>query len=180
MSKQKVSQNVTRRQRVVVRKSFSGQSLVKQSDREASDMNNVFRRYVRAGVNLFSPEYARQMRYDDGANGKVVFAPDFDFRDAQNRVAEAANVFSMLSASQREYFRNDPMLFAQTVSNRQNDQRLIELGIFKPEDFPYLARPPVESAEDTTPANPSLRGGERSPKAKQQQSQGESPESAQA
>jgi len=131
-----------------VQKHFTKPSLTKDSEREASDMNVIYKRYAAADVDLLSRSVVRDFVRSNKLND-VAIAPDFDFREAQNRLVQLDQVFSSLNAQQRAFFNNDPIAFAQAASSRDSIQKLIDLKIV---DAP--------NAADTTAANPSPTGGE--------------------
>lgn len=129
-----------------ISRTFILPSMTKQSSLEASNMNNIYRKYIRSGVNLLDPSAIRKISY----NEEFCSVPNFDFHEAQNKLVALRESFDSLSAQQRLAFNNDPFAFAQAVSNPANAKQLVDLGVF---DKSFLS-------EKTIIKNPSQPGNE--------------------
>lgn len=110
------------------RKFFTKESRTKQSERHYADINNVYNRYVR----LPAPDQVYSI------DSNIVYVPNFDFQQAQNRLIAVKNHFASLTSVQRAAFDNDAMKFAKIFSDVKNHQKLVDAGIFSVKYFPHL------------------------------------------
>ena len=133
--------------RTRVQKFFNSPSLTKQSEANSVNINYIYSRYKRAGVNLLDPARLNNYVYNDS----FCESPIFDFREAQNRLIYLQDTFRSLTAEQRAAFKNDAILFAQTVAQSGSDESaydsLSDLGIFPKRTLPSKA--PAGSSEET-------------------------------
>lgn len=111
----------------------------KQQFKEQSDINYILRNYEKTGilsnVNIKEPQYG--------------FVPSFDFREALETIGNAHNSFMQLPADLRREFENDPAKFVDFVSDPNNSDRLVELGLSSPVAEPDPV--PAEPAPDPDP-----------------------------
>lgn len=114
-------------------------SLTQQHFKDDSDINNIMARYQKTGV-LVDPltQTTRKPMFDD-------FSDLGDFRDHQQAVIEAQDMFMELPSKLRARFANDPAELLQWLSDPANKDEAIELGLF--------SNPSAESPE--MPLNPS-------------------------
>lgn len=116
--------------RKIVRRSFTKPSLTKQSHAPSQDINNIYAKYIRSGVNLLDPFVLKELY----SNDLICSVPNFDFHEAQNKLVALREAFDSLSAVQRSHFDNDPFLFAESVADPKNVDNLIDIGVF-PKSF---------------------------------------------
>lgn len=98
-------------------------SLAVQSEKDNCDINKIVAKGLQAGlvehVNKFRGEYL-----------DLSEAP-LDYHDAMLQVTEAREAFEALPSDIRKKFRNDPAAFYDYVSDPDNQERLIEMGLAK-------------------------------------------------
>ena len=114
-------------------------SMTQQQFRDEADINTIMARYQKTGV-LVDPltQATRKPMFDD-------FSELGDFRDHQQAVIDAQELFMQLPSKLRARFSNDPAELLQWLSNPVNKDEAIELGL--------MSKPPVEASE--MPLNPS-------------------------
>lgn len=91
-----------------------------QSQKDASDINNIVKKY-RPGELLAESEAAIK-QYGD-------FTIINEFDEAQNVVAKAKQSFDQLPATIREKFNNNPGEFFEFATNPANNEELVKLGL---------------------------------------------------
>jgi phage internal scaffolding protein len=120
---------------------IEGETRTKQSAQAETDINNIMARYLKTGhiswVNRQTPTYG----ISDGQT----------FHEAMNIVCEAQENFSELPAHIRKRFGNDPAQFLDFVTDENNKDEAIRLGMLNTpaaaeEDFL-----PSSAAENTVP-----------------------------
>lgn len=103
-----------------------GESLAIQSDRDASDINNIMSKYRASGmVDHFNANHGRY--------GDAVAIP---YHDALNVVLAASEAFDTLPADVRKRFSNDPGEFLAFVENPDNHDEMIQMGLALPSMVP--------------------------------------------
>jgi phage internal scaffolding protein len=102
---------------------FTQKSMTKQSFRDECNINTIMARYEKTGV-LVDPLQMRQVKplFDDFSN-----IPDY--QEAQNAIIEAENLFNALPSSIRKRFGNDPALLLDFMSDPDNYDEAVRLGI---------------------------------------------------
>ena len=85
-------------------------SLTKSEQADACDTNKILERFVRTGIIDHVQQHEPQ--YGDFEN--------FDFQDAQNKVAAATQMFEALPAQTRQEFGNDPSNFLTFIAEEKN------------------------------------------------------------
>lgn len=100
-----------------------------QSMQDECDINTIVRRF---GLTGQLPDNARAPQYID-------FEGVFDFQTAMNAVLEAERAFMDFPAETRKFFDNDPQQMLQFVSDTNNRDKAIELGL--------IPKPPVAPPE---------------------------------
>ena len=96
----------------------------KQSFKDSTDVNKILRKHIKSGT---IETLARiQGQYGDFS--------DFDFMDAQNRVAAAKSLFEQLPAELRKEFNQDPGEFLAFANDPANTDVLNEklIGAIQP------------------------------------------------
>lgn len=96
-------------------------SLTKQSFAAETDVNVIVRRHLEQGIPM--PEVGTQI-YGD-------FSDQDDYLVAMNKVCRAQESFEALPSRIRDRFQNNPAEFLAFVSNPQNVEEGIRLGIFE-------------------------------------------------
>lgn len=98
-------------------------SMTQQQFKDEADINNIMARYQKTGV-LVDPltQTMRKPMFDD-------FSELGDFRDHQQAVIDAQELFMQLPSRLRARFENDPAELLQWLSNPVNKEEAIELGL---------------------------------------------------
>lgn len=116
----------------------------KQAHKSECEINNILARYQRTGVLEFVNQ--RQGQYGD--------VTGVDYQQAMNLVAEARETFAELPSKVRNRFDNDPAAYLDFVSDPENTEEMIKLGLLEraetAEDEP--AKPVVEAEAPAEPA----------------------------
>lgn len=118
-------------------------SLTKQEFTQQCDPNFIVDRVSR-GQDISMLTSIREPRYAD-----ITELPT-DYHTALNVITKANQAFMSLDASLRAKFDNNPALFVDFVSNPENSQALIDMGLAtaKPqESSPQAAHAPAKPAE---------------------------------
>ena len=105
-------------------------SMTQQQFKDEADINNIMARYQKTGV-LVDPltQSTRKPMFDD-------FSELGDFRDHQQAVIDAQEMFMQLPSRLRARFGNDPAELLQWRSNSANKDEAIELGLMsKPSEM---------------------------------------------
>lgn len=135
------------RERFAVQLSFAGEdSKTKQSFVAECDVNNIMAKWKRTGV-------MEHMASNPPTFGD--FDQAIDYQTAQNMVAAADAAFQALPAHIRERMGNNPQTFVEFMTNEDNYQEAVQLGLIEERepvleptpgvvDPPPEAEPPVE------------------------------------
>lgn len=97
-------------------------SMTQQQFKDESDINNVIRKYDKTG--LITHVSAIQAHYGD-------FTEVNEYQEALNIVMKAQNDFASLPAKIRNRFHNDPGEFVEFITNPDNLDEMVELGLAK-------------------------------------------------
>ncbi|WNK13595.1 MAG: internal scaffolding protein [Microvirus sp.] len=97
-------------------------SLTKQSFKEEADINTLVQRF---GLTGQLPDMPLPEQYGD-------FSGAVDFQTSMELVRQAAQDFLQLPAELRERFRNDPQMLMTFLSDQNNRQEAIDLGLLPP------------------------------------------------
>jgi len=104
-----------------------GPSKTKQSMADESNINIIMARYVKTGlidhVSKYGPRYADMPNMSD-------------FHEAMTLVTEAQQMFEELPAEIRSNFKNDPADFLDFVTNPENEEAMIEMGLADAQNEP--------------------------------------------
>lgn len=98
-------------------------SMTNQSSKKSCDINYIIDKYQKTGV---APVVKDKALFGDFSNVS-------DYQNAQNTIIKAEEQFSSLNSKIRERFNNNPSKFLEFVSNPQNKDEGIRLGIFEKE-----------------------------------------------
>jgi len=118
-----------------------GTSRTKQSFAEESEINRIVARYQKTGIVDHVAKYG-------GMYGDM---PDQDdFHEAMNLVTEAQTMFNDLPSNVRSRFTNDPAEFLEFVSDPENRDEMIKMGLItsgtasEADEDPPAADPPAK------------------------------------
>ena len=118
-------------------------SMTQQQFKDEADINTIMARYQKTGV-LVDPltQVTRKPMFDDFSNLG-------DFRDHQQSVIDAQELFMQLPSTLRARFANDPAELLQWLSNPANKDEAIELGLMsKPSEMtPEMPLEPSSSVD---------------------------------
>lgn len=114
-----------------VKRMFEGESLTEQQHAIDVNLPGIMTRHE--GTRVYAHVAAKMPQYGD-------FTDVPDFQEAQNRIAEAKQLFLELPARIRDEFRNDQDAFIKAASDPAQKERLTELGF----DASYLPDPPQD------------------------------------
>lgn len=92
-----------------------------QNFKEQCDVNEIMKRFERTGVLDHLNEY-------QGNYGDFIEVPQ-SFHEAVNQVLSAQDMFMTIPARIRAEFNNDPGVFIEFVSDPNNIDRMIEMGL---------------------------------------------------
>lgn len=105
----------------------AGVSRTRQSEAHKCDLNLAVSKYRKNKV-LTGP-LATSQNGVKAVFGDFVNAPA-DFLEASNIIVRANNSFLELPSNIRETFKNDPAFFLEFVSNPNNKENCIKMGLF--------------------------------------------------
>lgn len=114
-------------------------SLTKQSFRDETDVNQIMSRFSRGGS---LPKGDRPHQY-----GNFV---GLDYREMQNALVYANDMFAELPADMRRRFDNDPGNLVEYLSDPQNEAEAQQLGLL-PSPAPENPGKPQETSSPATP-----------------------------
>jgi len=110
-------------------------TLTKQSFKNESNINNIMARYEKTGI--VEHISAKSPQYGD-------FSEISDYQDNLNKVLMAEELFDSLPAKIRAEFSNDPGSFLDFVTNPENNQKMVDLGLAEPSGKPEASSKPSE------------------------------------
>ncbi len=127
------------RERIRVTHPEGGESKVKQSLTEGTDINKILARWTRDGagtahVNRQAP------RYGDFSSG-------VDYQEAANAIRAAERDFAELPSAVRAHVKNDPGEFLDMIFDPERRSELVELGLV-PDAVPEEIAPKMQDLED--------------------------------
>ena len=112
-------------------------SMTRQSELESSDINSIMARYKTTG-------------YLPTGDEREAFFADVsemgDYRTAMQHMLDAEAFFMSLPSELRAEFENDTAQFLDFVSNDENHDRMVEMGLLEPGFQPETPTPPVKPA----------------------------------
>lgn len=115
-------------------------SLTQQHHRDLCDVNNILKKFMKTGIDVFAN------RVNSGFYGD--FTNVGDYQDCLMKVMHAQEAFDSLPAEIRKEFQNDPGQFVDFVGNPDNKDRLVEMGLLPKESGQEL----TEKTEAESPA----------------------------
>lgn len=98
-------------------------SLTEQCHKDMCDVNNIIRKYDKTGLLEHVNEH--QAYYGD-------YTEVDEYREALNKVITAQNMFDELPSDLRRRFGNDPGQYFEFVSNPENRDEMVRLGMMNP------------------------------------------------
>lgn len=123
-------------------------SLTKQSEADSCDINKIVERFEKTGI-LPNVNETPALYID------ATKMPDY--RTALDQVNMANEYFSHLNAKIRAMFDNDPAQFLDFVSNEDNHQHMVELGLREPDpitEVPLVVPTPEPEVSATPTSSP--------------------------
>lgn len=137
-----------------------GGSLTHQSMKAECDINNIMRKFEKTGV------LEHRNRFE-GNYGDFTGIPT-DYHEAMNAVIAAGDMFLTLPAKVRRRFQNDPGNFLEFVSDPDNADELVKMGLATARD----PEPVLEGDQDIShkkgaseaPSKPPAKPDEKSGK----------------
>lgn len=123
-----------------------GPSLAKQSSKDECDINIIMAKYAKTGL----LEHLNEHKGDYGN-----FEHTTDFLESQIIVHDAQQMFATIPAGIRKQFDNDPGQFLAFVTNDENHDEMVEMGLANatPKDIsvtPPEGSDPPDQATDAT------------------------------
>jgi phage internal scaffolding protein len=117
------------------------ESVVQQAFKDECDVNRILQKYDKTG--LITHVARAQAQYGD-------FTQVNEYQVALNTVIQAQASFEELPSSVRKRFGNDPGAFIEFVTNPENLDEMVTLGLAQPkvEAEPMLVKIAAESAAD--------------------------------
>lgn len=113
-----------------------GESMTKQADTPATDINAIVKRFIKSGI--LDGMRAGEAKYGD-------FTGYQDYHGALSRVRDAEREFMLHPAEVREKFDNDVGKFLDALADPEQYEQLVEDGL--PEELdPSKADPPAGQA----------------------------------
>lgn len=131
------------RRRVVIEP--VGESMTQQHFKEEVDVRNIIRKYDQTG--LIQHVQRGQAQYGD-------FSQTVGFKEALDMVNSAKHSFMELPAELRREFNNDAGAFYTFVSDPNNSEKLIEMGLAEAPIAPVPVEPSAAEASDVPPPEP--------------------------
>jgi phage internal scaffolding protein len=123
----------------------TGESMTQQSHAAAADVRNIIKQYDRTG--LIANVNKGVAQYGD-------YSEINEYAEALNMVREANESFQQIPSHIREQFGNNPGVFFEFATDPKNKEKMIELGLAKPDQ---TVREEPEKSETAPPA-PSEEG----------------------
>jgi len=111
------------------------------SQQNASDINNIMRKYKKTGV-ITHITNAIPTFGDVSQIG--------DYQSCLEHVRRAEQLFSELPALTRERFQNDPTQFVSFMDDENNLEEAIKLGLAIPKPEPIIPEIPKNDSNDKT------------------------------
>lgn len=127
------------RQRVSI--SFEGPGRTKQSFKNECDINTIVGRFAKTGV--LSHTHGREPIWGD--------VEAMDFQGAMQLVANAREDFAALPSKLRDRFHNDPGALLGFLSNENNREEAIRLGLL---NAPEAQATPLAKTSENAPQAP--------------------------
>lgn len=118
-----------------------GPGRTQQHFREECDINTIVERF---GLTGHVPQVLRLPEYGD-------YTGIFDFQSAMNAINEAQKTFMSLPAKIRSRFENDPQQLLDFVSDPENTEEAIALGLATKPVTDDPTQPPATAPAPATP-----------------------------
>lgn len=100
-----------------------GESMTRQADKEAADINNITDRYLRTGM-TGNRQSGRQPMFADFTS-----LPSMDLQEMRNTLAAVEVAFDSLPARVRRKFKDDPYRLLLFIEDERNREDAIEMGL---------------------------------------------------
>jgi len=117
-----ITSNITRecRERIRVQTEIKGESLAKQDQKKECEIGHILNKYRKKGV--LPRTNPLPAKYMDASN-------TIEYGEALNFVVEAQTRFQELDSDTRKRFGNDPKQFLDFVTNSDNLEEMVEMGL---------------------------------------------------
>lgn len=112
-----------------------GESMTQQAPKHEADIRNIIKKYDRTG--LIANVNRGAAKYGD-------FSEVNEYRESLDIVREANESFMQIPSDIREKFNNDAGEFFEFVTNPDNADEMVELGLREPEPEIEVQEPPAE------------------------------------
>lgn len=109
-----------------------GKTLTQQNFKDECDVNRIMERYQVTGY-LVDP---LRIRTAVPKYGEFTNVPDF--QTAQNIIVEGREAFEKLPSGVRKYFANDPALYLSFITDSDNFDEAIKMGLLDPNYVPRV------------------------------------------
>ena len=124
-----------------VQTNITGETRTKVSAQAETDINNIMAKYIKTGHIAWTNRQPPQYGISDGQT----------FHEAMNIVIEAEENFSELPAHIRKRFGNDPQEFLNFVSDENNHNEAIKLGMIPSPAVAEETSFPSNEVDNTVP-----------------------------
>lgn len=124
---------------------FDQPSLTKQSFKDECDVNFILAKYERTGLVDHISRF--QGDYSDVTD-------TVDLHTALNIVRDANDAFASLPSNIRKRFNNDPAHFMDFVSDPENRDEMISLGLISDPGQPVRSGPSIAADDQVTTTTP--------------------------
>lgn len=122
-----------------------GESMTQQQFKDECDINRIMQRYQETGV-LVDPMVGtgRQPMFGE-------FDPEFDLREALDRINLAYEQFNQLPSRIRERFDNSPVKLLEFLRDADNYDEALKLGLVRPREEPVSVPEGAPEGADQLP-----------------------------
>jgi len=124
------------------------------SKADETDINFIVNKFMKTGQMLVDSR-----RHGQGSYADVSIQPK-DLMESYHLIRTAENAFAQLPAKTREFFLNDPANVIDFLSDPNNRDKAVELGLIpKPESVPQSVEPVTPPAPAATKSSTSKSAG---------------------
>lgn len=130
--------------------------MTEQSHKKECDINYIMRKFQKTGI----IDHVREHE------GEYMDIPAVDFRQAQETILTATQMFADLPSQARKKFDNDPAKFLEYVQDPKNKNDLHTMGLLDPYYEPPTDAPKKDKEGDSKGSKATSNGGGDSEAAK--------------
>lgn len=113
---------------------FSEKGKTQQHFRREANINSIMARYTKTGILVDASKPMRNMP-------QFGVFEQFDFLEAQNKVAQAKQAFMCLPARIRQRFQNDPAQLIEFIQHEENRKEAVAIGLISEAPIENPAQP---------------------------------------